>query len=74
MSYIIGGYIIFLIGLFIGALFNREETCPKVVMGYDCSGEYCDHRKSVLYTNMAIMAKNHEERERENERNLWGGQ
>lgn len=40
-----------------------EEDCPRRVLQYNCKGETCDHRQSVLYTNMASMARNAEERE-----------
>lgn len=73
MSYIIVGYVLFLVGLVAGALFNHEEDCPKRVLGYSCAGENCDHRKSLLYTNMARMAQNAEEHEVEKGKNLWGG-
>lgn len=44
-----------------------EEDCPRRVLQYNCRGEGCDHRKSVLYTCMANMAQADEER------NLWDG-
>lgn len=69
---LVGFYIAFIIGLGIGAFTQHEETCPRRVLGYNCK-DNCDHRKSLLYTNMARMAKGDEERELEKERNLWGG-
>lgn len=66
------GYMIFLGGVLIGAILRHEEDCPRRVLGYSCKDD-CDHRKSVLYTNMARMAKGAEEDELEKERNLWKG-
>lgn len=51
-----------------------EEDCPRRVLQYSCKGDLCDHSKSLLYTNMATMAKNDEDREAGKETNLWGGQ
>lgn len=68
-------YLVYLAGAIIGAatwaLFHRGETCPRIVLGYDCHEDVCDHSKSLLYTNMATMAKNAEKRDGNN--NLWGG-
>lgn len=61
-----------IVGMIIGRFFKEPaEDCPRRVLHYTCKGDTCDHRKSLLYANMASMAKNDEERETTN---LWGGQ
>lgn len=71
MAYLIGGYIIFILGFIIGAVMNPEETCPKAVKGYRCAGEDCDHRKTTLYQAHLDMAQVAADQEKET--NLWGG-
>lgn len=61
-----------IVGMIIGRFFKDDETCPRRVLGYDCRLD-CDHSKSLLYTNMAAMAKNAEEAEANKDRNLWRG-
>lgn len=65
MIYLIGGYVIFIIGMVCGALFNPEETCPRAVKGYNCLSNGCDHRKSTLYQAKLDMALGAEAAERE---------
>ncbi len=65
MGYLIGGYIIFLAGMFAGAIINPEETCPRAVKGYNCLGNDCDHRKSRLYQAKLDMALGAEEEARQ---------
>lgn len=56
-------FVTLIVGMILGGLLSEtsNEDCPKRVLGYNCSGDRCDHRKSVLYTNMARMAKGAEE-------------
>lgn len=61
------------VGMLIGRFFRDDENCPRRVLGYDCRGSRCDHRKSELYRNMMNMALGAEERERDKHKNLWGG-
>lgn len=63
-------------GMFTGRFLRpEEEDCPRVILGYNCMGKHwCDHRESLLYTNMATMARNAEERGDDKDRNLWGGE
>lgn len=71
MIVVIGG-ICLIVGMIIGAFFKEPaDDCPRRVLGYNCMGDWCDHRKSVLYTNMASMARNDEEREKDP--NFWKG-
>lgn len=72
---LVGIYIAFVVGIVVGAILNPEETCPAAVKGYNCKGDTCDHRKSTLYQaklDMALGAEE-DERKREREQNLWGG-
>ncbi len=73
MGYLIAGYVIFLLGMFCGAVLNPDEDCPARVIGFNCKGDNCDHRKSTLYGNMQNMALQAEKREKEKEINYWGG-
>lgn len=66
---VVGLLIAFIVGFVFGAVWRPEEDCPAAVLGYDCNGETCDHRKSTLYGNMAIMARHAEKREREQQNN-----
>lgn len=59
------------VGMFIGRFFRDDENCPRVVLGFNCRGNICDHRKSELYRNKMNMALNAEERDKG--KNLWGG-
>lgn len=70
MWYIIGLYAAFVVGGFVGAYLNPEETCPRVVKGYDCRGNNCDHSKVALYQAKLDMARNDEDSET---KNYWGG-
>lgn len=58
-------FLAFVIGCIVGAFWQPEEDCPSAVLGYDCQGDRCDHRKSQLYSNMAVMARHAEKREQE---------
>lgn len=67
----------FFIGLVIGILVHighvkfADEDCPRCVLGYDCRGDRCDHRKSELYKAKAQMALNQEQRD--DDVNYWKG-
>ena len=63
---LLGLFIAFVIGILVGAFWHPQEDCPSAVLGYDCDGDSCDHRKSQLYGNMAIMARHAEKREEQN--------
>lgn len=60
------------VGMFIGRFFREPaNSCPRVVLGYDCRGDGCDHRKSELYRNKMNMALASEERKADV--NYWRG-
>lgn len=70
--YLFVGYAALIIGMVIGCLLNSEETCPRVIKGYNCRGdETCDHSKVALYSAHLDMAKADESRLADD--NLWGG-
>lgn len=73
---IIVASITWILGMITGRFLRpEEEDCPRRVLGYNCMGKHwCDHRESVLYTAMATMARNAEERGDDKDRNLWGGE
>lgn len=58
------------VGMIIGRFFRDEENCPRTVLGWDCRGNACDHRKSELYSAKATMARNAEEQAA---KNYWKG-
>ena len=66
-------YAAFVVGAIFGKFFTDDEDCPRRVLHFNCKGSTCDHRKSVLYQNMANMAEQAEKAERDKERNMWGG-
>lgn len=60
------------VGMFIGRFFkDPENSCPRVELGYNCMGDWCDHRKSELYRAKMTMALNREKAEKDP--NFWKG-
>lgn len=68
----LGLFVAFILGMIMGAMISKEEDCPRSVLGYDCRGDRCDHRKSELYQAKMQMAQNQERSA--DDVNYWKGQ
>lgn len=51
-----------LVALVCFGLAAEEESCPRVILGYNCRGKECDHSAQARYR--AIRARN--------DTNYWG--
>lgn len=61
-----------IVGMIIGRFFREpDNNCPRIELGYNCMGSWCDHRQSELYRAKMHMALNRERAEREP--NFWKG-
>lgn len=67
----LGLFLAFVAGIVVCAMLSKEEDCPATVLGYDCQGDKCDHRKSELYKAKMNMALNQEQRD--DDVNYWRG-
>lgn len=53
------GFVLMLIGGFIGYWIGRmhEPECPRMILGYNCKGETCDHSEKTLQEAQWAMMK-----------------
>jgi hypothetical protein len=52
--------LIFMLFLAFGAGFSfgvGRDECPRVIMGYDCKGDFCNHCKNEVERAKAAMDK-----------------
>lgn len=37
-----------IVAFFIGYAMGNDEECPRIIVGWDCKGDRCDHSKEAI--------------------------